>query len=740
MANDIDKTSPHYKGEFGSIYEVNQKFPSGGVEGDYVAIDGWAHYWNADRETWCVNAQRDSYWDELITGIIEKFKLFKGATYMGVAGLDTVPAKAIGAKMYYFATVAGTYKNFGGLVVPQGINVLYSENGSSWVCSTLLEVAQELGVSTRMVVSQKVVNDALVLKANQSSVNEALAKKADKETVNVELGKKFDKESIAQESGDSEELVMSQKAVSDKLSDLSSIVDFEIGDISTSSGNPVEGSATLRTKEYIICTETSPFEISENIKNSFGYFYDIDKKYLGYETLGTKFYPKKGSSFLKIVLASSYGTVYKNDVAIIHKNSATQAANAVLKKIEIEKEKSDASIPYYLNNILGKEDFEIGDISTGSGNPVEGSTTLRTKEYIACSDEQSIFVSVPTQKAGYAYYYDDAKGFLGYEEIPNKQALLPKKGSSFLKIVLDSSYGTVYKNDVKIATSFYRRVLVVSKYADSEYNTVSRAVSEARSGDIVFVRRGTYDNEIIDASKKTISIIGEGKNETVIMGNGDYSTPPLQMASGCLRDITIRSYGNKQTANGRFAYAMHSDYDILANNTFDVNNCRFETEAGFGAVGFGLRGGCFVSFTNCDFIGKKLSFFLNEAVTKKGYNHAPGIQNIDFLNCRFICNGDGTEKYGIGKVMVLFEGYKSRDSKVLLTLIGNVFVHNDVQPILNFTLSPDSYWDGGNNIGNIKINSNGDTLTNWYITSSSCNNNVDELNRCKKGTINNLEL
>lgn len=220
MTNDIDKTSPHYKGEFGSIYEVNKKFPNGGVAGDYVEIDGWAHYWNADRGTWCVNAQRDSYWDELITGIIEKFKLFKGATYMGVAGLDTVPAKAIGAKMYYFATVAGTYKNFGDLAVPQGINVLYSENGSSWVCSTLLEVAQELGMSTRNVVSQKVVKEALDLKANQSSVNEALAKKADKETVNTELGKKFDKESVAQESGDSEELVMSQKAVSDKFSDL----------------------------------------------------------------------------------------------------------------------------------------------------------------------------------------------------------------------------------------------------------------------------------------------------------------------------------------------------------------------------------------------------------------------------------------------------------------------------------------------------------------------------------------
>lgn len=187
MANDINKEDPHYKGEYGSIYEVNRKFPTGGVAGDFVVIDGWAHYWNADRGTWCVNAERDSYWDELITNIIEKFKLVRGATYMGVASLATVPTKVIGVKMYYFATVAGTYKNFGGLVVPQGINVLYSENGSSWVNTTLLEVAQELGVSTNKVVSQKTLNDA--------------------------LAKKFDKESVAQGFGESEDKVVSQSAL-----------------------------------------------------------------------------------------------------------------------------------------------------------------------------------------------------------------------------------------------------------------------------------------------------------------------------------------------------------------------------------------------------------------------------------------------------------------------------------------------------------------------------------------------
>lgn len=223
MANDIDKTSPHYKGEFGSIYEVNQKFPSGGVEGDYVAIDGWAHYWNADRGTWCVNAQRDSYWDELITNIIEHFKTIKGATYMGVATADTVPDSSA-AKMFYFALQGGKYANFRNQDVAQGINVLLTEDGKSWTVQNLISVAQELGASTTMLVSQKAITDAINRKANTTDVDEALAKKADKETMNTELAKKFDKVSVVQETGTATDKVMSQKVVTDNLTELQNTV------------------------------------------------------------------------------------------------------------------------------------------------------------------------------------------------------------------------------------------------------------------------------------------------------------------------------------------------------------------------------------------------------------------------------------------------------------------------------------------------------------------------------------
>lgn len=179
MANDIDKTSPHYKGEFGSIYEVNQKFPSGGVEGDYVEIDGWAHYWNADRETWCVNAQRDSYWDELLTNLTAALKLMRGASYMGMATPTTQPDDSL-VKRFYFAKEAGTYSHFSNLSVPQGISILYSSNGKQWILQNLLEISQGLGDSTTKVVSQKTLKDELGKKADVSE----LAKKASVDSVN----------------------------------------------------------------------------------------------------------------------------------------------------------------------------------------------------------------------------------------------------------------------------------------------------------------------------------------------------------------------------------------------------------------------------------------------------------------------------------------------------------------------------------------------------------------------------
>lgn len=307
MANDIDKTSPHYKGEFGSIYEVNQKFPSGGVEGDYVAIDGWAHYWNADRGTWCVNAQRDSYWDELITNIIEHFKTIKGATYMGVATADTVPDSSA-AKMFYFALQGGKYANFGNQDVAQGINVLLTENGKSWTVQSLISVAQELGASTTMLVSQKAITDAINRKANTTDVDEALAKKADKETMNTELAKKFDKVSVVQETGKATDKVMSQKVVTDNLTELQNTV-FPL-EVSLSLDKPLleyTGSEQSIKATYSIKRKGSPITPTALALSVDGSLVSIDVKQADTVTVKVN---KEGET--QIILTAKHGDLVKS--------------------------------------------------------------------------------------------------------------------------------------------------------------------------------------------------------------------------------------------------------------------------------------------------------------------------------------------------------------------------------------------------------------------------------------------
>lgn len=307
MANDIDKTSPHYKGEFGSIYEVNQKFPSGGVEGDYVAIDGWAHYWNADRGTWCVNAQRDSYWDELITNIIEHFKTIKGATYMGVATADTVPDSSA-AKMFYFALQGGKYANFGNQDVAQGINVLLTLDGKSWTVQSLISVAQELGASTTMLVSQKAITDAINRKANTTDVDEALAKKADKETMKTELAKKFDKVSVVQETGTATDKVMSQKVVTDNLTELQNTV-FPL-EVSLSLDKPLleyTGSEQSIKATYSIKRKGSPITPTALALSVDGSLVSIDVKQADTVTIKVN---KEGET--QIILTAKHGDLVKS--------------------------------------------------------------------------------------------------------------------------------------------------------------------------------------------------------------------------------------------------------------------------------------------------------------------------------------------------------------------------------------------------------------------------------------------
>jgi lysophospholipase L1-like esterase len=93
------------------------------------------------------------------------------------------------------------------------------------------------------------------LAAKNKSQDETMSTKADKSEVNTELAKKFDKESILQESGEAEDKVISQKAISTKLNSLSlkftvvSLFDYSNVTIGKSI-NPSDGTISDVIKNY----------------------------------------------------------------------------------------------------------------------------------------------------------------------------------------------------------------------------------------------------------------------------------------------------------------------------------------------------------------------------------------------------------------------------------------------------------------------------------------------------------
>ena len=141
-------------------------------------------------------------------------------------------------------------------------------------------------------------------------------------------------------------------------------------------------------------------------------------------------------------------------------------------------------------------------------------------------------------------------------------------------------------------------MIVVSKENDGDYDTVTKAVENAKDGDVIIVKPGVYQGEVIKAWSKTITINGYDKANTIIVNDtGDYRTPPLEMCSGSLRNLTIIANRNPKGFDGTPAYAIHIENNNMENKTMEIDNCHIISHVNF-AIGCGLRKGCLLDIKN----------------------------------------------------------------------------------------------------------------------------------------------
>ncbi|MHC1574529.1 MAG: CARDB domain-containing protein, partial [Candidatus Methanogasteraceae archaeon] len=156
-------------------------------------------------------------------------------------------------------------------------------------------------------------------------------------------------------------------------------------------------------------------------------------------------------------------------------------------------------------------------------------------------------------------------GFISDEELFGKSLSagvhvisLSATDSSGLDKTVSANISVVMRMEGKKLRSTTTTIIVPDSYP-----TIQQAVDNATDGDAIFVRSGTYHENIL-VNNKDLTIGGEGKEATIINGMGSGDCVRVSSADVNISEVTIENAGN----HGVYAYS--SDLNI---NNATITDC-----------------------------------------------------------------------------------------------------------------------------------------------------------------------
>ena len=166
---------------------------------------------------------------------------------------------------------------------------------------------------------------------------------------------------------------------------------------------------------------------------------------------------------------------------------------------------------------------------------------------------------------------------------------------------------------------------IVDKAGTGDFTTLTECVKQAKDMSVIYVKNGLYENEIVKAWRKTVFIIGESRDGVIITNStGEYATPPVEMGTGLLRNLTIYAKDPGGVTPTNKCYALHSESSVYNYFKFEIDNCNIISDWRQ-SWGMGMRGGMVYNARNVNFDGG-VYFHDNE--------HTDGtVQKIFFDNC-----------------------------------------------------------------------------------------------------------
>lgn len=160
---------------------------------------------------------------------------------------------------------------------------------------------------------------------------------------------------------------------------------------------------------------------------------------------------------------------------------------------------------------------------------------------------------------------------------------------------------------IKDMTVNGNRRLIVGK--GEKYETIQSACDVANYDDIIYIKCGTY-TENVKLWGKRVHLVGENKLNTILIDHtGNYLTPPLEMSDGSVSNLTIIQDNASPTGtqgDGKYgnSYCIHADWlPVRANNIFEIDNCILINKV-WTCIGIGLQASYTVRIRNTQMIGE----------------------------------------------------------------------------------------------------------------------------------------
>ena len=215
--------------------------------------------------------------------------------------------------------------------------------------------------------------------------------------------------------------------------------------------------------------------------------------------------------------------------------------------------------------------------------------------------------------------------------VNNQSATISAKANQTVLDDLQTEVNAIYSNALadhkKIETLIKRGIYdyIVDINGTGDFTSVAECVKQAADLSTIYVKNGLYENEIVKAWLKTVFIIGESRDGVIITNStGEYETPPVEMGTGLLRNLTIYAKDPGGLTPNNKCYALHSEASVYNYYKFEVDNCNIVSDWR-SSWGMGMRSGMVYNVRNVNFDGG-VYFHDNE--------HSNGsVQRIFFDTC-----------------------------------------------------------------------------------------------------------